>query len=234
MLGCLLYIQAMVQPDITFTVQQCAWFCIDPSLEHEQAVKRICRYLLRTKDKVLVFRPDKSRGLECYVDADWAGTWKKRSAHDPMSAHSCTGFVILYMGCPIIWKSSMQSLIALSTTEAEYIALSTALRDVIHMINLLKELQSMNFPVHHNTPQIQCRTFEDNMSCVKIANNHRTRPRTKHLSIRLHHFRSHVVNKVITIEHISTKNQLADIFTKPLPKPSFNTLSTKLMGWDTS
>ena len=103
-LGCLLYIQAMVQPDITFAVQQCARFCIDPSLEHEQAVKRVCRYLLRTKDKGLVFRPDKNRGLECYVDADWAGTWKKRSAHDPMSAHSRTGFVILYMGCPIIWN----------------------------------------------------------------------------------------------------------------------------------
>ena len=128
----------------------------------------------------------------------------------------------------------MQSLIALSTTEAEYIALSTNFGKVINMINFLKELQSMNFPVHHNTPQIQYRTFEDNMSCVKIANNHCSCPRTKHLGIRFHHFRSHVVDKIITIEHVSTKNQVADIFTKPLPRPLFNTLSTKLMGWDTS
>ena len=104
----LFYLSGNTRPDITFSVQQCARFCIDPSLEHEQAVKQVCRYLLRTKDKGLHFRPDKSRGLECYVDADWAGTWKKRSALDPMSAHSRTGFIILYMGCPILWKSSMR------------------------------------------------------------------------------------------------------------------------------
>ena len=90
----------MVHPDITFAVQQCAWFCNKPSLEHEQAVKYICRYLLRTQESGLVFKPDKSRGLECFVDADWAGAWKHRSSNDPMSAHSRTGFVIMYMGCP--------------------------------------------------------------------------------------------------------------------------------------
>ena len=232
--GCLSYIQAMVRPDITFAVQQCARFCNKPSLEHEQAVKRICRYLLRTQDSGLVFKPDKSRGLECFVDADWAGAWKHRSSNDPMSAHSRTGFVIMYMGCPILWKSSMQSLIALSTTEAEYIALSTALREVINVIHLLQELQKFKFYVHNNRPTIQCRTFEDNMSCIKLATDHRNHPRTKHLAIRLHHFRSHVINKTISIEHISTKNQIADLFTKPLPKSSFTTLSSKVMGWDLS
>ena len=126
--GCLSYIQAMIRPDITMAVQQCARFCNDPKQEHEEAVKRICRYLLRTKDKGLVFKPDLSRGLECYVDADWAGSWKRRSAHDPMLAHSCTRLVIMYAGCPIVWASKMQLLVALSTTEAEYMALSTALR----------------------------------------------------------------------------------------------------------
>ena len=69
------------------------------------------------------------------------------------------------------------------------------------------------------------------MSCVKLANEHKSRPRTKHFAIRLHHFRSYVVNKQITVEHISTKDQLADIFTKPLPKTQFNILRDKLMGW---
>ena len=125
----------------------------------------------------------------------------------------------------------MQSLIALSTTEAEYIALSTSLRDVIHLIHLLEELQKYNFPIHSSTPKIHCRTYEDNMSCVKMANLHKTRPRTKHLAIRLHHFRSHVVNKTISIEHISTKHQLGDLFTKPLPKPQFCKLRDIIMGW---
>jgi hypothetical protein len=232
--GCLSYIQAMIRPDITMAVQQCARFCNNPQRDHEEAVKRICRYLLKTKDEGLILRPDKSRGLECYVDADWAGSWNDRSSHDPLSSHSRTGFVVLYAGCPIIWGSKMQQLIALSTTEAEYIALSTALRDVIHVIHLLEELQSHQFNIHHPTPKITCRTFEDNKSCIEIATNHKTRARTKHLSVRLHHFRSHVVNKTITIEHVSTKNQIADMFTKPLPRDQFENLRNRLMCWPSS
>jgi hypothetical protein len=229
--GSLSYLHHMIRPDLTFSVQQCARFSNNPSKEHEEAVKRICRYLLRTKDKGLVLKPDASRGLECFVDADWAGSWQHRSSTDPLSAHSRTGYVIMYAGCPIVWASKMQSLVALSTTEAEYIALSSSLREVIHIINLVNELKGRGFNLHNATPTITCRTFEDNQSCLEIATNHRTRPRTKHLSVRLHHFRSHVVAKTITIQHISTKDQIADIFTKPLPRDQFGKLRTPLMGW---
>ena len=229
--GSLSYLQAMVRPDITMAVQQCARFCNKPQRQHEEAVKRICRYLLKEKNRGLIMRPDCSRGLECYVDADWAGSWQDRSSNDPLSSHSRTGYVILYAGCPIIWASKMQSLIALSTTEAEYIALSTALREVIAVMNLLRELKERGFVFNSDIPQIKCKVFEDNKSCIEIATNHRTRPRTKHLSVRLHHFRSHVVAKTICINHISTKEQLGDIFTKPLPRDQFRTLSSKIMGW---
>ena len=84
-----------------------------------------------TRDKGIILRPNKSKGLECYVDADWAGAWTFSSSFDPLSTHSRTGFVILYAGCPILWKSKIQSITALSTTKAEYIALSSALREVI-------------------------------------------------------------------------------------------------------
>ena len=73
--GCLSYLQAMVRPDLTFAVQQCARFCNSPNKDHEEAVKRICCYLLKTKDEGLLLKPDKSRGLECHVDADWTGSW---------------------------------------------------------------------------------------------------------------------------------------------------------------
>ena len=229
--GCLSYIQAMNRPDITFATQQCARFNNNPSKEHEEAVKRICRYLLLTKDKGLLLKPDTSRGLECFVDADWAGSWTHESSHDPISTRSRTGFVIMYAGCPLLWKSSMQSLTALSTTEAEYVALSSALRSVINVINLMQDLKSKGFPMHHSTPKIKCRTFEDNMSCIKLATNHRIRPRTKHFSLRLHHFRSHIIDKTISIEYVHTDNQLADIFTKPLAKPQFCKLRQGLMSW---
>ena len=74
-IGCLSYLQAMIRLDITFAVQQCARFCNEPKQEHEEAVKRICQYLLKTKDKALIFGPHKQRGIECYVDADFAGSW---------------------------------------------------------------------------------------------------------------------------------------------------------------
>ena len=230
--GCLSYLQAMIRPDITFSVQQCARFCNEPKQDHEEAVKRICRYLLKTKDKGLVFRPDKRRGLECYVDADFAGSWHNRSSHDPISSHSRTGYVICYGGCPITWSSKLQPLIALSTTEAEYIALSTALRDVINIQHLMKELRSKGFNLHDATPIMHCRVFEDNKSCIEIATNHKTRPRTKHLAVRLHHFREHVVQKNISIQYINTKHQLGDIFTKGLPRDQHQYLCKRLMGWN--
>ena len=125
----------------------------------------------------------------------------------------------------------MQPLVALSTTEAEYIALSSALREVIAIMNLLTELRANGFPALHAMPHVICRVFEDNKSCLEIATNHKSRPRTKHLSVRLHHFHSYVKAKLIHIEHVSTKDQIVDIFTKPLPRPQFRVLRDQLMGW---
>eukprot|EP00956_Cyclotella_meneghiniana_P030894 scaffold79379_cov36-Cyclotella_meneghiniana.AAC.1 len=95
---------------------QTARFCIDPKLSHEQAIMRIGRYLLGTADRGIIYEPDPKKGLECYVDADFAG------------------------GCPVYWVSKLQTEIALSTAEAEYIALSTALREVIPLMTLMKEI----------------------------------------------------------------------------------------------
>ena len=81
-------------------------------------MKCICRYLLKTKNRGIILKPYPNHGLEFHVNTDWAGSWQDRSSHDPLSAHSRTGYVITYAGCPIIWASKMQSLIALSTTES--------------------------------------------------------------------------------------------------------------------
>ena len=151
-------------------------------------------------------------------------------AIDPLSCHSHTGFAISYAGRPILWKGKVQSLIALCTTKAKYITLSSALRGVIKIVHLLGGLKSYGLPIHGSTPIVKCRTFEDNMSCVNMAKTHKTRPHMKHLYIRLHHFRSHIVKKPITIENISTKEQIADILTKPLVRPQFEKLSDPLMS----
>ena len=143
---------------------------------------------------------------------------------------SRTGFVIMYAGCPLTWSSKLQTEIALSTTESEYIALSQAMRETIPFMNLMVEVGSI-FPLHNPTPKFHCKVFEDNRSCIKVAESPRHTPRTKHIAIKYHHFRSYVADGTIKIYPISTVDQLADIFTKPLDRVVFVKLRKLLMGW---
>ena len=98
------------------------------------------RYLLDTRKCGIIYKPDRSKGLECYVDADFAGGWIQANASNAENVLSRTGYVIMYANCPILWVSRLQTEIALSTAEAEYITLLQALRDVIPYITLLKEV----------------------------------------------------------------------------------------------
>ena len=136
----------------------------------------------------------------------------------------------MYAGCPITWQSKLQTEIALSTTESEYIALSTAMREVIPFLNLLKEISDV-FDLPSTKPIFNCKVWEDNESCIKVATSPKFTLRTKHIAIKYHHFRSFVQNETITIHSIGTKEQLADILTKPLIESSFRYLRQKLMGW---
>ena len=229
-IGMLGYLSGSTRPDISMATHQCARFNNDPKLSHKRAVKKIGRYLLDTKDKGLIFKPDTSKGLECYVDADFAGAWKDGDHDCAESVLSRTGFVIMYAGCPITWQSKLQTEIALSTTESEYIALSTAMREVIPFLNLLQEISAV-FDLPSTKPIFNCKVWEDNESCIKVATSPKFTPLTKHIAIKYHHFRSFVQDKTITIHSIGTKEQLADILTKPLAESSFCYLRQKLMGW---
>jgi hypothetical protein len=227
----LTYLSVSSRPDIAFAVHQCARFSVDPKRIHEIAVRRIVRYLHGTRDKGYILRPaSSSRTLDCYVDADFAGLWDLESSDDPNSVKSRSGYVITFATCPVLWVSKLQTEIALSTTEAEYIALSQAMRDLIPMRALLVELASVTRlrigdTITHYT------IFEDNKGCVELVQAPKMRPRTKHISIKYHHFRSHVARGDITIQWIDTKHQLADIFTKPLAAPLFTSLCRSLLGW---
>ena len=100
-IGMLGYFQGTTCPDIAMATHQCARFNNDPHLSHERSFNRIGRYLLDTRDKGMIYRPDTSRGIECYVYADFAGVWKDCDHESPESVLSRTGFVIMYSGCPI-------------------------------------------------------------------------------------------------------------------------------------
>ena len=229
-IGMLGYLQGTTRPDISMATHQCARFNSDPKLAHERAVKRIVKYLLDTKDKGIIFRPDLSKGLECFVDADFAGGWKDGDKDSAESVLSRTGFVIMFAGCPITWSSKLQTEIALSTTESEYIALSTSMREVIPFLNLMEEISGL-FGIKREKPTFKCTVWEDNESCIKVAKSPKFTPRTKHIAIKYHHFRSYVENGTVLIKSIDTKDQLADILTKPLPEKAFCFLRKGLMGW---
>ena len=134
------------------------------------------------------------------------------------------------MGCPVIWVSKLQSEISLSTVEAEYVALSQAMRDIIPLQDQMKELNGI-FGEKDITPNVHCTLFEDNNGALELAKAPRYRPRTKHIAIKYHHFREHVKKGLVTISAIDTKEQIADQFTKGLQPAVYEYLRLKLLGW---
>ena len=181
-IGMLNYLQGSTRPDISMAVHQCARFSTDPKITHERAVMKIGKYLLGTKDRGLKFQPNKSKRIECYVDADFAGSWDKADADNPENVLSRSGYIIHYCGCPVLWCSKLQTEIALSTAEAEYIALSQATREIIPFVNLLKELKTY-MDLDLNNTQMFCKIHEDNTSCITIAETKKFTPRTKYISL---------------------------------------------------
>ena len=126
----------------------------------------------------------------------------------------------------------MQTEIALSTVEAEYIALSQSLREMIYMMQLVDKIKKRKIPLHGRAQTVvRCKVFEDNMGALELSKVPKMRPRTKHINIKYHHFRQHVQDGTITVQHITTEEQVADIFTKPLPEKAFRKHRRSIMGW---
>jgi len=231
-IGKLNYLEKSTRPDIAFATHQCARFSDEPKREHIKAITHIARYLAGTKANGMVYKPTSDLSFDCYVDADFAGNWnKEEAALDADTARSRSGYVITFAGCPILWASKLQTHIALSTTEAEYMALSAALRDVIPLMELAKEMQQRGFLITSTVPRIHCKVFEDNSGAIEIATTHKYRPRTKHINTQYHHFRHYVDNGEITIHAIDTKDQAADMLTKPLNQAPLHKHRQFIMGW---
>jgi len=205
-IGKLGYLEKGSRPEIAYIVHQCARFSTSPKIEHTKAIRWLGRYLRSTKDKGMILHPDKSKGLELFVDADFAGNWDPENTADIDTARSRHGYVIKYANCPIIWKSQLQREIALSSTESEYTGLSYSIREIIPIINILEEM-SKNHQLSTTTPKLFLKVYEDNAGAIEMANNHKYRPRTKHLNIRLHHFRKYISSGKIKIFKIHTDDQ---------------------------
>jgi len=158
-----------------------------------------------------------------------------RKVNDPKdvdSLYSRAGYVIKYAGCPIYWKSKlMNGEMALSTAEAEFMALSLALREVLPLMTMMEEINDA-IPLYINKSNFHCKVWEDNQSCIAMAQRDHFTPRTKHIALKYFHFMSHV-GKKLQINYIHTEQQEADIFTKPVKVKDhlFPKLRYMLMGW---
>jgi hypothetical protein len=231
-IGKLNFLEKSTRADIAYSVHQCARFCEDPRESHGAAVKNIVRYLKATQDKGMILNPQEKKSFDCYVDSDFCGLWNRALAmSDPSTSKSRSGYAITYAGCPIIWASKLQTQTALSTTEAEYVALSTALRELIPLMELVKEVRHHGIDVDYIPPVVHCKVFEDNSGAIEMARLPKIRPRTKHINNTYHHFREYVDRGEITILSIPTEDQPADMLTKPLSLEAFLKHRRFLLGW---
>jgi transposase InsO family protein len=232
-IGMLLYLSGHSRPDIAFAVHQCARYTFNPTKKHVNALKRIGRYLKGTRGKGIILRPSTNLQIECYPDADFAGLYNHEDSQDPHCVRSRTGYVILLAGCPVLWKSKLQTEIALSTMEAEYVALSQSCKDLFPLLDQINELgAAVGLPISKES-LLHTTIYEDNVGALTLGRLEpkRMTPRSKHYAIKYHWFREQIGPRNIKLVKVDTKNQLGDIFTKGLGFVPFSYLRSKLMGW---
>ena len=198
-IGSLLYIMLGTRPDIAFAVTKLAQFAANPSKEHLDKAKYVLRYLAGTAKYALVYQGASNKGLIAYTDSDYAA--------DPVKRRSTTGYLLKLANGIISWQSRAQKTIALSATEAEYMALSDCSRQVVWIQNIFTEL---GFPVK---PTQIC---ADNQGDIFIASNPVQERRTKHIDVRFHYVRDLIEQKRIDIVWVPTDENSADMFTKNL------------------
>lgn len=198
--GSLIFLSTVSRPDICFAVNQVSRFINNPNEKHWQAVKRILRYLKGTIDFVITYEKTNSVfKLVGYTDSDYAGCIETRK--------STSGYIFMLGNAPITWSSQRQSVVALSTTEAEYIALALGAKEAMWLKSLLHELGFDQRPVELNV---------DNQSAIKLAKNPEFHKRTKHIDIKFHFVRDMCSEGDIKIVYVDSKNQIADMLTKSL------------------
>jgi len=229
--GMLLYLSTNTRPDISFAVSQVARYTADPKQSHATAVKTIVRYLKGTIDNGMIIRPTGTLDLEAYVDADFAGLYKREPDHNPNAVRSRTGYIITLGGAPLLWKSQLQTEISLSTLEAEYSALSQCMRVVLPLRALIQHTLGVIEKPRTIPTTFKCIVFEDNMGAYYLATNQRITARTKYFLIKWHHFWDAVNRGDVQVVKVETGLQNADYLTKGLPQEVFQANRYRVQGW---
>lgn len=211
--GSLLYLSTKTRPDIAYAVGNVAKFTSKPTKQHWIAIKRIFRYLRGTINFGLKFTRDEDGSLSGYSDADWAG--------DIGDRHSTSGYVFKMGGAAVSWRSKKQACVALSTAEAEYVALAAATQEAVWLRQFNQDI--LDFP----SPCVTL--YEDNQSAIAIAKNPQFHGRTKHIDIKFHYVREEVDKGTINLVFCPTDKMVVDVLTKGISNEKFK-LFRKMLG----
>ena len=215
LVGSLIYLTT-TRPDISYVVHQVSQFMSSPWHLHLAAVRRIIRYLRESPTRGLFFPTDTSPQLVAYSDADWVGC---------LDTHrSTTGWCMFLGNALISWRCKKQDRVSKSSIEAEYCAMSTACSEIVWLRGLLKELR---FPHTTSTP-----FHADNTNAIQIATNPVFHECTKNIEVDCHSIRDTLESRVISLPHISSDLQVADVFTKALTRQRHQFLVGKLLLTD--
>ncbi len=226
--GSLMYLMVGTRPDIALACSELSRYLEKPTVDHVIAVKRVLRYLIDTSGLRLCFNGNEPINPVAFADADYANDLEKR--------RSTSGYFLQMCGSSIIWKSKIQPVTALSTTEAEYYSAAFCCHEICWVQECLQEIgyhfaktsmianQDYLSQLEVNPIEIlqyPTTMHEDNMACISIAKNLEKYARTKHIEVKYQFVRDLVEHCKVKLEYIPTKCQIADIFTKPLPPSDF-------------
>ena len=194
------------RPDIAFTVGILGRHAASLTTQHMKMARQLVRYFKGTQGASLKYprTPDGSITIEAYSDTDWAGASDRKST---------TGTLILLNGTAVIWQSKKQTTVATSSTHAEYVALAASIREILWLRQFLKDL---GIESREPTP-----IFEDNVGCILMTENNGTTRLSKHIDVQYHFNHEAVENGIVELVNVPTEDQLADGFTKALPKAKF-------------
>ena len=201
--GMCMYLAVTSRPDISYTVHRLAKYMANPGRAHWEALKRLVRYLLGTRELWLMYGRERT-GLAGFTDADWGTSDDTR--------HSVCGYVYTLDGGAISWSAKQQAVVALSSTKAEYIGITHAAKEAMWLRSLLAELVHPDFADH------AVRLYSDNKGAMDLAHNNSFHARTKHIDIRYHFIREAVERKAVELGYRRTEDMPADLFTKPVSR----------------
>ncbi|GJS62213.1 retrotransposon protein, putative, ty1-copia subclass [Tanacetum coccineum] len=197
--GSLMYLMVCTRPAIAYAISVVSRYLANPGKNHWEAVKWILKYLRGTANVDLVYGTDRGNHVNItgFVDSDYT--------KNPDKGRYITSYAFLVHGCVVSWKAMLQHVMALSTTEAEYMALTEAVKEVIWLRGLLEELG-----VELNTVEVNC----DNQGAFHLSRNHVFHERTKHINVRYHFIREVLETKTVKVLKVGTEHNATDALTK--------------------